>query len=325
MHFLDKLTCNLGKVSRPSTRTNSQYLLRLLKTGHVPRPWLYRAPTPNPADQPPQGSDWIHEVKHDGYRTLLVIERGKAVAYTRNGFDWSDRYPGIVSAAGKLRYRSAILDGEVVVQDENGVSDFESLRSAIRWQPHKLILYAFDILHLDGHDLRDRPLIERRDKLKKLVGRDRSSPLQFSDEFTGDASAFFRACAEHGLEGVVSKLAKSRYRSGRSKTWLKSKCFTESELVIIGTDRDRKTGATRALLAKTDGQALTYAGAAFIGLRGDAWHALRERLQQIAIARTPLNGLRMKDAQWVVPRLTAKVRHLAGAKYLRHAVVKALE
>jgi bifunctional non-homologous end joining protein LigD len=274
--------------------------------------------------QPPQGSDWIHEVKHDGYRTLLVMERGNARAYTRNAFDWSDRYPGIVSAAAKLRCRAAIHDGEVIVQDERGVSDFESLRSAIRWQPHRLIFYAFDILHLDGEDLRHQLLRERRAKLKKLLGRDRKSPLQFSDEFTGDSAAFFRACAEHGLEGVVSKLASSRYRSGRTKTWLKSKCFAESELVIIGTDRDRKTGATRALLAKAHGHALTYAGAAFIGLRGDDWHALHDQLQQIAIARSPLTGLRMKGAQWVQPRLLAKVRHLAGAKYLRHAVVKAL-
>jgi bifunctional non-homologous end joining protein LigD len=276
-------------------------------------------------DQPPQGSNWIHEVKHDGYRTLLVIERGTARAYTRNGFDWSDRYPGIVSAAGQLACRFAILDGESIVQNDRGVSDLEALRSAIRWHPHKLVFYAFDILHLDGKDLRDNALVDRRATLRKLIGRDRSNPLQFSDEFTGDSAAFFRACAEHGLEGVVSKLASSRYRSGRSKTWLKSKCFTESDLVIIGTNRDRKTGALRALLATADGHNLTYAGAAFIGLRGDAWDALGERLKHLAIKHAPLRGLRMKDAQWVQPRITAKVRHLAGAKYLRHAVVKGCE
>ena len=275
-----------------------------------------------PTDQPPQGSDWIHEVKHDGYRTLLVIERGKACAYTRNGYDWSERYPGIVSAAAELPCHAAILDGEVIVQDERGVSDFEALSAAIRWLPLTLRFFAFDILHLNGEDLRDQPLDGRRAKLKAIVGRDRTSPIQFSDEFIGDGAAFFRACAKHGLEGVVSKLASSRYRSGLSKTWLKSKCFTESDLIIIGTDRDRKTGATRALLANAD---LTYAGAAFIGLSGDAWHELHERLGQIAIKHAPLRGLSMKGAQWVEPRLTAKVRHLAGAKYLRHAVVKALE
>jgi len=159
-----------------------------------------------------------------------VIEAGHARAYTRNGFDWSDRYSGIVSAAAQLRCRSAILDGEVIVQDERGVSDFESLRSAIRWRPHKLLLYAFDILHLDGEDLRDRPLLERRAKLKELVGRDRARPLQFSDEFTGDSAAFFRACAEHELEGVVSKLAKSRYRSGRSKTGSRANASSKASL-----------------------------------------------------------------------------------------------
>jgi ATP-dependent DNA ligase len=98
-------------------------------------------------DQPPEGANWIHEVKHDGYRTILVIERGRVRAYTRKGFDWSDRYPGIVSAATKLDCRSAILDGEVIVQDEHGVSDFESLRFAMYWQPDRLIFYAFDLLH----------------------------------------------------------------------------------------------------------------------------------------------------------------------------------
>jgi DNA ligase D-like protein (predicted ligase) len=278
-----------------------------------------------PIEQPPQGSNWIHEVKHDGYRTLLVIEGGKAHAYTRNGFDWTERYPGIVSEAGTLPCRAAILDGEIIVQDERGVSDFEALRSAIRWLPHTLRFYAFDILHLNGEDLRDQPLLDRRSKLKGLLGRDRTSPIQFSDEFTGDSAAFFRACAKHGLEGVVSKLASSRYRSGRSKTWLKSKCFTESDLVIIGTDRDRKTGALRALLASAKGHNLTYVGAAFIALRGDEWDTLGERLKHLAVKHAPLRGLRIKGAQWVEPRLTAKVRHLAGAADLRHAVVKGLE
>jgi DNA ligase D-like protein (predicted ligase) len=277
---------------------------------------------PTLTDQPPEGANWIHEVKHDGYRTLLVIERDTVRAYTRNGFDWSDRYPGIVQAAAKLGCRSAILDGEVIVQDACGVSDFESLRFAMYWQPHRLIFYAFDLLHLNGKDLRKQPLLDRRAELEGLMGHT-DPALQFSQEFTGDAAAFFRACADHKLEGMVSKLASSRYRSGRSKTWLKTKCFTESELVIIGIDRDRKTGATRALLAKANGHALTYAGAAFIGLSSNAWDSLREQLQPIN--RAPLTGLRMKDAQWVKPRLTAKVRHLAGAKYLRHAVVKALD
>src|SRR5262249_39171835 len=153
---------------------------------------------------------------------MLVVERGSASAYTRNGHDWSDRYPGIIAAARKLQCRNAILDGEVIVQDARGVSDFEALQTALRSKTERLIFYAFDLLHLDGKELRDTPLVERRTKLAELVRRTPDSPIQFSEEFVGDAAAFFRACAAHELEGIVSKLATSRYRSGRSKTWLKS-------------------------------------------------------------------------------------------------------
>jgi ATP-dependent DNA ligase len=176
-------------------------------------------------DQPPRRAGWIHEVKHDGYRTLLIIERRKARAYTRNGFDWTERYAVITKAAAKLDCRSAIIDGEVVVQDEHGVSDFDALNPGIRWRPQSLIFCVFDLLHLDGKDLRDQPLLERRARLKELVPSEH--PFLFSEEFTGDAAAFFQACADHQLEGIVSKLASSKYRSGRSKTWLKTKCFTE--------------------------------------------------------------------------------------------------
>jgi len=167
---------------------------------------------PSLTEHPPEGASWIHEVKHDGYRTMLVIERGSALAYTRNGHDWSDRYSGIIAAARRLSCRSAILDGEVIVQDARGVSDFEALQVALRSQPSRLIFCAFDLLHLDGKDLLDRPLVERRAKLLQLVSRDQDSAIRFSEEFIGDAAAFFRACAAHELEGMVSKLATSRYR-----------------------------------------------------------------------------------------------------------------
>jgi len=167
---------------------------------------------PSLTEHPPEGASWIHEVKHDGYRTMLVIERGSALAYTRNGHDWSDRYSGIIAAARRLSCRSAILDGEVIVQDARGVSDFEALQVALRSQPSRLIFYAFDLLHLDGKDLLDRPLVERRAKLLQLVSRDQDSAIRFSEEFIGDAAAIFRACAAHELEGMVSKLATSRYR-----------------------------------------------------------------------------------------------------------------
>ena len=154
-----------------------------------------------PVDHPPPRAGWIHEVKHDGYRTLLIIERRKARAYTRNGFDWTERYLGIAKAAVKLDCRSAVIDGEVIVQNKSGVSDFDALKSAIRWRPQSLIFCAFDLLHLNGKDFRERPLLERRSKLKELVPSEH--PFLFSEEFTGNAAAFFQACADRQLEGIV--------------------------------------------------------------------------------------------------------------------------
>ena len=120
----------------------------------------------SPVDQPPEGKHWIHEIKHDGYRSQVVIERGQVRVFSRNGYDWSDRYPSIVRAAANLRCQSAIIDGEAIVQNGDGASDFEALSSAMRRQPHSIILYAFDLLHLDGKDLRQQTLMERRASLK---------------------------------------------------------------------------------------------------------------------------------------------------------------
>jgi ATP-dependent DNA ligase len=115
----------------------------------------------SPVDQPPEGKHWIHEIKHDGYRSQVVIERGQVRVFSRNGYDWSDRYPGIVRAAARLPCKSAIIDGEAVVQDENGVSNFEALGSAIRARSANILVYAFDLLHIDGKDLRRQTLSER--------------------------------------------------------------------------------------------------------------------------------------------------------------------
>ena len=290
----------------------------------VPRLGFIEPQVPTLVDHPPQHEEWIHEVKHDGYRTLLVRDRDGVRAFTRNGFDWTDRYPSIVRAATKLSCRSAILDGEVIVQDERGISHFEALNTAIRREPERLIFFAFDLLHLDGRDLRQRPLVERRAELKGLIGENPWSRLQYSEAFNAGGAALFKACVQHGLEGIVSKLSSSRYRSGRSKTWRKTKCFTESTFVIIGTDQDRKTGAMRALLARPENYGFVYAGAAFIALPGEQREALHYELERLSITQCPL-GLRMPGARWVEPRVIAKVRHLAASKYLRHATVKEVQ
>jgi ATP-dependent DNA ligase len=218
----------------------------------------------SPVDQPPEGEQWIHELKHDGYRCQVLLEPWRTRVTTRKGYDWSDRYPSIIRAASALRCESAIIDGEAIVQDSTGASDFDSLNTAMHWRPDSIILYAFDLMHLNGIDLRRRALADRRAMLRALLRRDDESRIQFSEEFAGDGAALFKACAEKKLEGIVSKHRLAPYRSGRTTTWLKAKCFTESIFVVIGTDRDRKTGVLRALLAHPDSEGLNYAEAALI-------------------------------------------------------------
>jgi bifunctional non-homologous end joining protein LigD len=277
----------------------------------------------SPVDQPPEGKHWIHEIKHDGYRCQVLLERGQARVFTRNGYDWSDRYPPI-RAAVNLRCQSAIIDGEAIVQNGNGASDFEALQSDMRWRPHSIILYAFDLMHLNGKDLRQQTLSVRRSILKALLGSDEESRIQFSDEFDGDGEALFQACAQQGLEGIVSKHALAPYRSGRSKTWLKTKCFTESTFVVVGTDRDRKTGALRALLAHPGSAGLNYAGAAFIALGDDARTEFLAEVERLTTSWAAFKSSRLTGVKWCQPKLTVRVRHLAGSKTLRHATVRAL-
>ena len=275
---------------------------------------------PSLVDQPPEGKHWIHEVKHDGYRCQVLLERGQARVFTRNGHDWTERYPSFVRAASNLRCKAAIIDGEAIVQNGDGASDFQALGFALRQGPQ----YAFDLLHLDGKDLRQQTLSERRANLKALIGTNGQSRIQFSDEFQGNGAALFKACAERALEGTVSKHALAPYRSGRSKTWLKIKCFTESTFVVVGMDRDRKTGAPRALLAHNDGFGLSYAGAAFIALAGDERARFFAELDRLATSWAAFKSSRMNDVKWCHPKLTVEVKHLAGSKFLRHATVRSL-
>jgi bifunctional non-homologous end joining protein LigD len=165
--------------------------------------------------------------------------------------------------------------------------------------------------------------VDRRSLLNRLVGTDAESRIQFSEEFIGDGAAFFKACLDSDLEGMVSKHVEAPYRSGRSKTWLKTKCFIQSTFVVVGTDRDPKTGALRALLAHNDGSGLNYAGAAFIALRGDERDHFLAEIEHLSSAWSEFKDSRA-DVKWCRPQLSVEVKHLAGSKTLRHATVRGL-
>jgi len=174
---------------------------------------------PTLAKVPPTGPAWIHEIKHDGYRMLVWREGERVRLFTRRGFDWTDRYPWIVHSAAKLRVNRFLIDGEAVVCGDDGVSDFGMLHS--RDHDASVFLYAFDLLAMDGVDIRGERLDDRRTKLRYLL--DDRDGVRFSDHHSGDGSVMFRKACEMGLEGIVSKRRDAPYRSGRSKTWLKVK------------------------------------------------------------------------------------------------------
>jgi len=280
---------------------------------------------PTLVDAPPEGDRWTHEIKYDGYRTQIHLSGARVVAYTRNGVDWSKKYRGVLTAARDMISRDAILDGEMVVQDETGRSDFKKLASAIRWESARLIFYAFDLLGLDGNDLRKQRCEDRRQQLHELLGDPRpTSPLQFSQSFEGSGAEFFAAVEKMDLEGIVSKRRASIYRGGDSKDWLKTKCYVTGEFVVIGYERKRGAAPSLLLAIEADDR-MIYVGRAIPAIRqekrDELWQAL-EHLHTAAFA-VPI-GAGRKSAVPVHPVLHAVVRHLRGEEKLRHATATAV-
>jgi bifunctional non-homologous end joining protein LigD len=175
---------------------------------------------PSPAEHPPAGPEWVHEIKHDGYRLMARRDPVGIRLLTRNGHDWSPRYPLVVEAVNRLKVRSCLIDGEAVVCDDNGLAVFERLRK-VRRSP-QVFLCAFDLLELDGKDLRREPFEVRKATLASLL-RPRLPGLQFNQHLTHPGDIVFRHACAMGLEGIVSKRLGSRYRSGRTTDWLKFK------------------------------------------------------------------------------------------------------
>jgi bifunctional non-homologous end joining protein LigD len=268
-------------------------------------------------DKPPASTGWVHELKLDGYRIFARIERGKCRLLTRRGLDWTHKFAALGDALTKLPARTAALDGEICVLDEEGVSDFGALQDALsRGRTEEVVLFAFDLLHQDGVDLRRLPLIERKARLKDLLERSGIGPesrpgIIYSEHFTTEGHLFFQSACQMALEGIVSKRGDRPYVSGRTADWVKSKCRLRQEFVIGGyTDRTnspRHIGAL--LLGYYESGALRYCGKIGTGM---------DEATQASLYRT-LNGLRTeappfsarppdsRDATWVTPDVVCEV------------------
>lgn len=281
--------------------------------------------------KPPMGSDWALEVKWDGYRLAVHIENGGVKILTRGGHDWTGRFPSIVGEAPRLPLKTAILDGEAVVLDAQGRSDFGLLQRALgrrpaSHEPGEIIVYAFDLLYLDGRDLRPLPQRERRRLLEPLL-EGRTGAIRLSEEVEADGETFFRVACELGLEGIVAKHRARPYRSGKRPEWLKIKCARRDNFAIVGYEPSTVPGAIcRLLLAARKNDNLVYVGGVGIGFTQKSSTKLRELLQQIP-AKTPAVKLSRKNAVFTRPILAAEIEYRAWTEdgKLRHPSFKGLQ
>jgi bifunctional non-homologous end joining protein LigD len=312
---------------------------------------------------PPAGGQWLHEIKFDGYRMVCEVRRGKARLLTRHGKDWSDRFAPVTAAAAALPVDNAILDGEVTVLLPDGKTSFQALQESLgdgggggkgrgrgrssgsggargagsgRPDGAEMVYFVFDLLYLDGHDLRPAALVERKQALRKLLDaagiETGGGTIRWSDHVAGQGEDFYRHACRYGLEGIVSKRADLAYRSGRSKDWLKVKCLQRQELVIGGFTEPEGTraGLGALLLGFYEDGRLLYAGKVGTGFTAQVLVDLRRRLERSERRSPPFvdppRGAEARGAHWVEPKLVCEVAFTEWTRdgHLRHPAFQGL-
>jgi bifunctional non-homologous end joining protein LigD len=283
-------------------------------------------------DEPPGGGDWLHEIKYDGYRAISAVGGGKAIVYTRKGLDWSDRFRPVVRPLADLPCRSALLDGEIAVVDQAGHTDFGALQDALGEGGRGIGYYLFDLLFLDGEDLRRKPLIERKARLAELLkDQPRSGPLFYSDHVLGGGAEMFKQAAELKLEGIVSKRADAPYISGRTRNWLKIKTEMGQEFIVIGWRDSDVAGRpfSSLLLAVREGDRLAYAGRVGSGFGEPELNQLWPELEKRAVKAPPVDNIPRdirRDSHFVKPELVVEIafRGWSDDNIVRQAAYKGL-
>jgi bifunctional non-homologous end joining protein LigD len=265
---------------------------------------------PTLVDKVPEGPNWLHEIKWDGYRIGVYLLAGKVRILTRNLHDWTDRFPSIVEAVSQLEAKDAMIDGEAFVADPQGMSHFNLLQRALGngGNRHAIMFAVFDLPLLNGEDLRDRPLTERREKLHGLLGSPIPEGIVFSDGIEGNPGDLLKKACALGLEGVVSKRSDSPYRSGRREEWVKTKCITTDEFIVIGYEPGGSYGGLGSLLLATarNGK-LVYVGGVGTGFNGRSAPALKALLDELTTAKPAIAGLRNKQAVWTKPEIVVEI------------------
>lgn len=283
--------------------------------------------------RPPVGPDWTYEVKWDGYRIAVHLNNGNVRILTRGGHDWTHRFPGIEEAAKRMGVGTAILDGEAVVLDDDGRPDFGRLQNSLGGRGGKLpagnaIMFAFDLLYFDGHDIRNMELTARRYFLRSLLQHE-DGAIRLSEEIEGDGREIFAAACEHGLEGIIAKYKDSTYRSGRLGEWIKVKCTQSDSFMVVGYEHSlsARAGIGSLLLAARKGNDWIYVASVGTGFNERSAEYLRKTLDRIKRKTPPVKYAgRRKNLVWVQPTLIAEIEYRAWTHdgKLRHASYKGL-
>jgi bifunctional non-homologous end joining protein LigD len=265
-------------------------------------------------DQPPEGPEWLHEQKFDGYRIVAVAMRGEVRLLSRRFKDWTAEFPTVAAAVAALPFERVVLDGEVAAVLPSGVTSFQALQNTR--DSADIAYFVFDLLAVDGEDLADLPLEQRKARLEKLVKPRRGKPgvIRYSDHVTGSGREFFALACKRGLEGIVSKRRDQPYRPGRGPHWLKTKCLQRQELVIGGfTDPERsRVGFGALLVGYHDRGRLVYAGKVGTGYSHATLLDLRAQLSALERPASPFSPEPPRawtgaSRHWVAPELVAEV------------------
>ncbi|MBR0766491.1 bifunctional non-homologous end joining protein LigD [Bradyrhizobium japonicum USDA 38] len=273
-------------------------------------------------DRVPSGERWIHEIKFDGYRVQVHLANEAVKIFTRRGHDWTRRFKKVADDAWHIKASSAIIDGEVVVPAADGSTDFSVLQNELKGTSTKIVLVAFDLLYLNGRDLRKVRLFQRKAALKKIIT---GSDVQFSESFEIDGREMFTHACKVGLEGVVSKVRDSVYASGRGNNWLKKTCDQRETLTIAGFALD--DGKWDGIyLARRKGNDLIYAGKVDHGFDKTSAAELRRRLEPLVRKTQPYAKRIAHKGIWVEPKLLAEIEYRAKSAEgkVRHPFFKGL-
>jgi bifunctional non-homologous end joining protein LigD len=288
----------------------------------APYPGFIEPALATSVEKVPSGDRWIHEIKFDGYRVQVHLRDAAVKVFTRRGNDWTNRFKKIAADAWHINAGSAIVDGEVVVPAADGTTDFSVLQNELKGKSTKIVMVAFDLLYLNGYDLRKLPLVERKAVLKKLIA---DTDLQFSESFEVDGREMYKHACKTGLEGVVSKVRDSRYHSGRTNDWAKVTCRQRETLAIAGfaLDGNKFDGI---YLGRQKGKELVYAGKVDHGFDTASVKELQARLKPLIRKTQPYAKKIGHRGVWVEPSLLAEIEYRAKSAEgkVRHPFFKGL-